>query len=458
MVAENILIITDIGSDPEQSCDYSWLSAIQLGREIDSGGMSKIYEVTGVPFQDGLIAKMATLSGLLPKELVSAFPTLASADFTQDVIPLDVDNLIEWDETTDGQIHAGIFSKLAGRFPDSPAAFRAFVEAITLHRLAHRYPEFAAHMTRAHGLVLIRNAVGEYHPTIIMDKVTRIEGDTPVIARSVRHILNDIHNEPHLLRRRGRAIRLLSHLDKVGAMLDELGVKMPITHRDIKPSNLLLRNEYTDELPPVDVLPYLEEDYPEEQLVVADWGTALTKNDTLGKSALGTPEYAAPEQLSYSDRAVPASDQYPLGIIIAEAIGAAKAVTDFATGKSTVAKLLHKLNNPTYHRSLPLWIVDQMGVELPRAIRIADFIRVSGHKDPAKRFRRNTDLTRPIISLLLGEDEYMFRGLEGTEISEYDESDFTFDNSPHLFMRKRSTLAIPKTTDEPENGVLTLIT
>ncbi len=451
MLIEHELQISDLALDTDQSPQCLWLADICLGRKITFGGMSEVYEVEGVPFQDTLIAKKASRDGLDPKEIVRMFPYLATVDLDQDVIPLDIDNLIEWEETIDGQVHAGIFSKLASRFPDNSIALRTFIEALTLHRLAQKDPILASGITRAHGIVLIKGEHGLHHPTIIMDKVTRSHEGNLVPARSLREVMVDVLGEPHLLKRKSRVIRLLSHLEQVGQILDRLAATIPITHRDIKPENLLLRNEYSEELPPLHV------DYPEEQLVVADWGTALTKRDTLGKGLLGTPDYAAPEQYQNSADAVPTSDQYPIGIMIAETLGATKAVTSFTTGLSPIAKIKHALENPTYHKSLPLWIAEQMGIELPYAMRIADFIRVSGHKEPEKRFKTNADLIRPIISLLLGEDRYMTTGLEGMEIPNYDESDFTFDNTPNLFMRRMPTALKTKTTEEPQSGVITPI-
>ncbi len=74
-----------------------------------------------------------------------------------------------------------------------------------------------------------------------------------------------------------------------------------IIHRDIKPSNILFDSESN------------------ERAILTDFGLAmeLGGDSTLG-TAFGTPRYIAPEQAISSQKAVPQSDIYSLGVVIYE--------------------------------------------------------------------------------------------------------------------------------------------
>jgi serine/threonine protein kinase len=98
--------------------------------------------------------------------------------------------------------------------------------------------------------------------------------------------------------------RVTSIITEVSAALD-YAHSQNIIHRDIKPSNIMLSTD--------------------DHAVLTDFGLTmqLGVDSTLG-TAFGTPRYIAPEQAISSQRAVPQSDIYSLGIVLYEmAVGQA---------------------------------------------------------------------------------------------------------------------------------------
>lgn len=104
-----------------------------------------------------------------------------------------------------------------------------------------------------------------------------------------------------------------------------------IIHRDIKPSNIMLTDD--------------------GRAILMDFGLTMESNEdsTLG-TAFGTPRYIAPEQAISSQRAVPQSDIYGLGVVLYE-IATGQSPFD---GESPMELALSHITNP---------------VPLPRSVR-----------------------------------------------------------------------------------------
>ncbi len=89
----------------------------------------------------------------------------------------------------------------------------------------------------------------------------------------------------------------ISALKDIGSALD-YAHRQSIIHRDIKPSNIIVNTE--------------------GQAILTDFGLALNAIEGTIGNTFGSVHYIAPEQAISSAQAVPASDQYSLGIITYE--------------------------------------------------------------------------------------------------------------------------------------------
>ena len=140
------------------------------------------------------------------------------------------------------------------------------------------------------------------HPNLMRRYRLQETGEHPYFTMDVLHPL------PEHLTKRG----ILRLTEDVLAGLDALHAK-GIVHRDLKPSNILLNDTGRAVLADLGVVHIADTDLAKRL------GNTTTPNPTLacGSTFVGTPRYAAPEQLS-GDDVTPATDIYALGVVIKE--------------------------------------------------------------------------------------------------------------------------------------------
>ena len=157
-----------------------------------------------------------------------------------------------------------------------------------------------------------------------------------------------------------RAMRIMG---QVASALDYAHANK-IVHRDVKPSNILLDKD--------------------DKAILTDFGLVLrSSSETTMGTAFGTPRYIAPEQAISSNKAVPQSDIYALGVIFYEIL---TGQTPF-NGDSPMEIALSQISDPppkptSINPNIPLAVER----ELLRALE----------KEPEKRHRTAAELVEAI--------------------------------------------------------------
>lgn len=103
-------------------------------------------------------------------------------------------------------------------------------------------------------------------------------------------------------------------LDLAGAIAHAHSLETPVVHRDIKPSNILFKPNGTSVLADFGIAGCLRT--AENDSATLSW----SNRDNAARHFIGTPAYAAPEQLDGSAPVGPAADWYAFGAVLYEAL------------------------------------------------------------------------------------------------------------------------------------------
>jgi len=143
------------------------------------------------------------------------------------------------------------------------------------------------------------------HPNLMRRYRLQETGDHPYYTMEVLRPLPEQLNERSIL----------SLFDDILSGLDALHAK-GIVHRDLKPSNILLDDAGHAVLSDLGVAHVIDSNLAKRL------GDTRTPDPTLahGSPFVGTPRYAAPEQLT-GDTITPAADLYSLGVVIEQLFG-----------------------------------------------------------------------------------------------------------------------------------------
>jgi serine/threonine protein kinase len=174
----------------------------------------------------------------------------------------------------------------------------------------------------------------------------------------------------------------IAYLRQVASALDKTHA-VGIVHRDLKPENLFLTHR-EDGTPRVKIL-----DFGISKVVSeASTGANATRS-------LGTPLYMAPEQV-LGQNVSPATDLYSLGLIAyALIVGVSYWQSDTEKFENAIAFALHTTKGAT---ESAVTRAAKVGRPLPPAFD-AWFQRAT-HLEPAKRFRRASELVNELAALL----------------------------------------------------------
>ena len=187
------------------------------------------------------------------------------------------------------------------------------------------------------------------HPNILRLLDYGTEADTPylVFEYTPNGTLRDRHP-------RGSQVPLptvIEYVKQVASALQYIH-DQGIIHRDVKPENMLLGNN--------------------GNVLLSDFGIAIAYPGTTASSPAGTGRYMAPEQ--FRGAAVPASDQYSLGVVIYEWLCGRPPFTE---GDFIKLAYQHSLEPPP-----PLTAINPT---IPRDVE--QVVLIALEKDPQRRFR-----------------------------------------------------------------------
>lgn len=199
-----------------------------------------------------------------------------------------------------------------------------------------------------------------------------------VRGQTLREIIDGLIKGERELHQRFRFIQRLEVFQKVCeavAYAHEKG----ILHRDIKPENIMI-GEFGE-------------------VLLMDWGLAkeqepeITSNLTLAGSFVGTPLYAAPEQLSGAE-VDERSDVYSLGATLYEWLSL-KPIFEEANLRGLMTAVITKMPKD------PVWYSHPVQGRLP--VEMSRLVMRALHKEPENRFPSVRAMADEVSDILAGE-------------------------------------------------------
>ncbi len=244
---------------------------------------------------------------------------------------------------------------------------------------------------------------------------------------------NDLSQEIKRLKKAGKKMdveRALRILGQVAAALD-VAHAANVVHRDIKPSNILLDDD--------------------DKAILTDFGLVLRPSiETTMGTAFGTPRYIAPEQAISSNKALPQSDIYGLGIILYEILCGE---TPFSGDSPMEIALSQISDDPPRPRSLNPDIPQGVERELLKALEkepenrhqsASEFIRAV--KQAYGMQVDSTSNSRPVGSDSVGgklSDSWTLSEVSASVANARDKLTGRIYNSPTTRRKSRSRMMLP---------------
>ncbi|MGI9059265.1 MAG: serine/threonine protein kinase [Ktedonobacteraceae bacterium] len=187
------------------------------------------------------------------------------------------------------------------------------------------------------------------HPNIIRILEFGVEGSTPFLVMD--YARNGTLRQHHSPGTQVPLLTIVGYVKQIASAL-QFAHDQRLIHRDVKPENMLLGND--------------------GQILLSDFELAVTYPDTTSGSPAGTARYMAPEQ--FRGEAVPASDQYSLGVVIYEWLCGRPPFTE---GDFIKLAYQHSLEPPP-----PLTAINPT---IPHDVE--QVVMIALEKDPQSRFR-----------------------------------------------------------------------
>jgi eukaryotic-like serine/threonine-protein kinase len=212
------------------------------------------------------------------------------------------------------------------------------VESLQRYALKTLHPDAARDAMSVERFLREARAAAALHSKhvvkIVDSRVGHVEGGQPM-PFLVMELLQGQNLEQAIASRRAIPAEEVVHMMRQVARALDLAHSNGIIHRDLKPENLFIHID-EDGDPVIKVC-----DFGIAKLT-GEVGEGIAQTGSLGTTSsisLGTPMYMSPEQIRDSSAVVPASDQWPLALIVFKALTGA----DYFGSSKTTGELLGRI-------------------------------------------------------------------------------------------------------------------